>query len=73
VWARVRSADVAQLVEHSHGKGKVSGSIPDIGSKDPQASFVHINKKHRTGRFDAREGCGNGNDQRAESLRVRDA
>lgn len=26
-------ADVAQLVERIHGKDKVSGSIPDIGSK----------------------------------------
>jgi hypothetical protein len=24
-------ADVAQLVEHSHGKREVSGSIPDVG------------------------------------------
>lgn len=26
-------AVIAQLVEHSHGKGKVSGSIPDNGSR----------------------------------------
>lgn len=26
-------ANVAQLVEHSHGKGEVIGSIPIIGSK----------------------------------------
>ena len=25
-------AEVAQLVEHSHGKGKVLGSIPNPGS-----------------------------------------
>ncbi len=40
------SADVAQLVEHFHGKEKVTGSIPVIGSKDFAASvsflFVEI-------------------------------
>lgn len=24
-------AELAQLVEHTHGKGKVSGSIPELG------------------------------------------
>ena len=29
-----RYADVAQLVEHATGNGEVSGSIPDIGSRN---------------------------------------
>ena len=28
------SADVAQLVEHAIGNGEVSGSIPDVGSRN---------------------------------------
>ena len=28
----VYNANVAQLVEHTHGKGEVAGSIPAIGS-----------------------------------------
>lgn len=43
------TAVVAQLVEHSHGKGEVSGSIPDNGSeiihKTMENNFKFENKK----------------------------
>ena len=36
---RFSLADVAQLVEHVHGKDGVSGSNPDIGSLNRQKGF----------------------------------
>lgn len=30
---KVNSAKIAQSVEHPHGKGKVPGSIPGLGSQ----------------------------------------
>lgn len=35
-------AVVAQLVEHSHGKGKVSGSSPDNGSRIKSLHFCGV-------------------------------
>ena len=37
-----QNAVVAQLVEHSHGKGEVIGSIPIIGSTIPYATLAQL-------------------------------
>ena len=52
-------ADVAQLVEHVLGKNEVSGSIPDIGSREARDVF---GVEHERGRenncFPVEEGLG---------------
>ena len=42
-----KDANVAQLVEHAHGKGEVIGSIPIIGSRNGQRNKTTKNKRIR--------------------------
>jgi hypothetical protein len=40
-----RFAEIAQLVEHVHGKDGVVGSIPTLGSKIKPNSFLPISER----------------------------
>ena len=46
----VRRADVAQLVEHSLGKGEVTSSILVIGSRDCKLRRLEVWEGHGFGR-----------------------
>jgi hypothetical protein len=43
ILSEYHHANVAQLVEHSHGKGEVIGSIPIIGSERSEEAMKNAN------------------------------